>query len=142
MKVSVKTKGVVLTSKQKSQIEKQLARLKKFISHIEPVTIEVTFLDLSGPTKGGVDQAVHLNVVLPKETIFIEEVDDRALRAFQFAYKTLERRLRRFADKLNADKRRQQSRFKAVVNVVGGAGKVMSGAAGAVGKMVPRRSKK
>lgn len=142
MKVQVKTKGVVLTSKQKSQIEKSVLRLKRFVAHIEPVTVEVSFLDQSGPSKGGIDQTVHIHAILPKETIFIEEIDNRALRAFQFAFKILERKLRRYSDKLNGDKRRQNRRFKSVINVVGGAGRVVSGAAGAVGRMVPKRGRR
>lgn len=146
MKVEVKTKGVVLTSKQKSQIEKQINKLKKFVSHIDPVNVEVSFIDQSGPNRGGIDQTVHIHVTMPKENIFIEEIDDRALRAFQFAYKTLERRLRRYSEKMVGDKRRKQSRFKAMVNVVGGAGRIMGSAgkavgsaAGAVGRLVPKR---
>ena len=142
MRVQVKTKGVVLTSKQKSQIEKQIAKLKKFVKDIDPITVEVSFIDQSGSTRGGVDQAVHINAVLPKEKIFIEEIDDRALRAFQYAYKTLERRFRRYSEKLVDDKRRANSKFKAVVNYVGGAGRIVSGAAGAVSRIVPKRNKK
>lgn len=140
MKVSIKTKGVVLTSKQKSQIEKQILRIKRFIKDIDPVVVEVSFVDQSGPNKGGVDQAVSINTTLPKESIFIEEVDDRAIRAFQFAFKTFERKIRRYADKNINDKRRQQSKFKSVVNVVGGAGRIVGGT---INRIVPsKRAKK
>lgn len=142
MRVQVKTKGVVLTSKQTSQIEKQVTKLRKYLKNIDPITVEVSFIDQSGPTRGGIDQKVHINAVLPGETIFIEEIDDRALRAFQFAYKTLERRLRRYSDKQVGDKRRQSRRFKSVINVVGGAGRIVSGAAGAVGRFVPKRKRR
>ncbi len=131
MKVSIKTKGVVLTSKQKSQIEKNVLRLKRFVSHIEPVTVEIGFSDESGPTKGGVDQAVRINAILPKETIFIEEIDDRALRAFQYAYKILERKLRRYSEKKRDDQRKGGSRLKSMANAVGGA----------VGRIVPKGKK-
>lgn len=137
MNVSVKTKGVVLTAKQKSQIEKQIHKLKKFLNHIDPVTIEVSFIDQSGPNKGGKDQAVHINVNLPKENVFIEEVSDRALRSFQIAYKNLERRLRKYGEKNVDNKRRANSKFKAVVNVVGGAGRAVSGT---LGKLVRKKS--
>ncbi|OQB06541.1 MAG: Sigma 54 modulation protein / S30EA ribosomal protein [bacterium ADurb.Bin212] len=136
MKVSIKTKGVVLTSKQKSHIEKQVLRVKRFIRDVDPVVVEVGFTDLSGPNKGGVDQAVSINTTLPKEAIFVEETDDRALRAFQFAFKTFERRIRRYADKNIDNKRRQQSKFKSVVNVVGGAGRIVGGT---INKIVPRK---
>lgn len=131
MKVSIKTKGVVLTSKQKSQIEKNVLRLKRFVSHIEPVTVEIGFSDESGPTRGGVDQAVRINAILPKETIFIEEIDDRALRAFQYAYKILERKLRRYSEKKRDDERKGAGRLKSMANAVGGA----------VGRIVPKGKK-
>lgn len=148
MKIQIKTQGVILTSKQKSQIEKQLGKLKKYFSHIktDPVMIEVRFIDESGPNKGGVDQAVHLQVTLPKDSIYIEETDDRALRAFQYAYKTLERRLRRYSDKMVGDKRRENRRFKSIAKVVGGASRAMSTAAGAavekVSQIVPGKGKR
>jgi len=109
MKVLIKTKGVVLTSKQKSQIERQIMRLKRFLRDVSPVNVEVSFIDQSGPNKGGVDQAVNIKAVLPKETIFIEEIDDRAMRAYQYAYRTFERKLRRYCDKLSLNSRRQHS---------------------------------
>ncbi len=132
MKVSIKTKGVVLTSKQKSQIEKKVMRLKRFVSQVEPVTVEISFLDENGITKGGKDQKVSINAILPKDKIFIEEVDDRALRAFQYAYKNLERRLRRYSEKRLDIKRRGKDSLKNMASVVGGA----------VGKIVPRGKNK
>ena len=149
MKINITTKGVIITAKQKSQMERQLMRLKKYVRDIEPITINLKLIDQTGPEKGGVDQAVHINVMLPKDKIFIEEVDDRIVRAFQYAYKILERRLRRYVDKMVGERRRQGSRFKAIYNVahgagrvVGGAGRVVYTAAGAVVRIVPRRRKK
>lgn len=143
MKVQVKTKGVVLTSKQKSQIEKQIMRLKRFVNHVEPVTIEVSFVDETGPTRGGIDQTVRINATLPKESIFVEEIDDRPLRAFQYAYKILERRLRRYSDKMVGDRRRQGSRVKGIINYVGGSVYYVGRTAGgAIGRIVPRKRKK
>ena len=141
MKIQIKTQGVVLTAKQKSQVERQLAKLKKYLNHLQtdPVIVEARFIDQSGPTKGGVDQAVHLQVTLPKDSIYIEEIDDRALRAFQYAYKTLERRLRRYADKYTSDRRREDRRFKSMAKLAGRAVSSAAGAAvGTVTKIVPK----
>ena len=146
MKVNIQTKGIIITAKQKAQMEKQLLRLKKYIRDIEPVVVDVKLLDETGPEKGGVDQAVHINAILPKERIFIEEVDDRIMRAFQFAYKILERRLRRYSDKMIGNRRREGSRFKSIMNVASGAGRAVGSAGrvayGTLGRFVPRRKKR
>ena len=131
MQINVQTRGVIITSKQRSQMERQLSKLKKYMKDVSPVMIDLTLIDESGPEKGGIDQAVHINVILPGEKIFIEEVDDRIVRAFGFAVKTLERRLRRYSQKRVGDQRRKASRFKSLTNAVG-----------FVGRIVPRRRKK
>lgn len=149
MKVSIQTKGVIITAKQKSGIEKKLLRLKRYTREWSPVNCEVKLIDETGPEKGGIDQTVQINAILPKETIFIKETDDRIMRAFGFAYQILERKLRRYNQKFTSDRRREASRFKAMANVVGGAGRVVGSAgrvvytaAGAVSRFVPRRGKK
>lgn len=142
MKVNIQTKGVVITAKQKSQIEKKLLRLKKYTKEWSPVNCDVKLLDQTGENKGGVDQAIHIKIILPKETIFVEEVDDRMMRAFAYAYQTVERRLRRYSQKHTSERRRQASKFKSVVNVVGAPWRAVGSAAGSLGKYVPRRKKK
>ena len=70
---------------------------------------------------------------------YIEEVDDRIVRAFGFAYSALERRLRRYSKKKTNLERRDRSRIKNIMGSVGGAvGKV----GGTVGRIVPRRRKR
>lgn len=139
MKVNIHTKGVIITSKQKALMERQVLRLKRYVQDFSPVSVDVTLLDESSPNKGGIDQAVHINAILPNEKIFIEEVDDRLMRAFNFAVKTLERRFKRYAGKKIDKKRREASRFKSVINVFGGAARVVGGT---VGRIVPKRKKK
>lgn len=139
MKVNIQTRGVVITAKQKSVIEKKLLRLKRYVKEWSPVVCDVKLFDQTGENKGGVDQAIHINMSLPHEQIFIEEVDDRMMRAFGFAYKILERRLRRYNQKHTAVDRRQASKFKSVANVVGAPWRVVGSAAGAMSKYVPRR---
>lgn len=141
MKVAIQTKGVVITSKQKSQIEKKLRRLERYVKEWSPVNCDVKMMDQTGDNKGGVDQAIHIKISLPKETIFIEEVDDRMMRAFGFAYKILERRLKRYSQKYTNDQRRKGSKFKSVVNVVGAPLRAVGSAAGSLGKYVPKRKK-
>lgn len=127
MKINMRTKGVIITSKQKAQFERQLLKLKRYLKDVSPVTLDVMLLDESGPEKGGLDQAVHLNIMLPKEKIFIEEVDNRIVRAFSFAYKRLERRLKRYHEK-KIDKQVRASRFGGIIDVFG--------------RVVPRRRRK
>lgn len=142
MKINIQTKGVIITAKQKSVIEKKLMRLKRYVKEWSPVVCDIKLLDQTGENKGGVDQAIHIKVNLPKETIFIEEVDDRMMRAFGFAYKILERKLKRYSQKYTYDRRRQGSKFKAVANVVGAPWRAVGSAAGSISKYVPRRRKK
>lgn len=142
MKVNIQTKGVVITAKQKSVIEKKLLRLKRYVKEWSPVVCDVKLFDQTGENKGGVDQAIHIKINLPKETIFIEEVDDRMMRAFGFAYKILERRLRRYNQKHTANDRRKASKFKAMTNVVGAPWRAVGSAGRSLGRYVPRRKKK
>jgi len=142
VKVNIQIKGVVITAKQKSLIEKKLLRLKRYVREWDPVVCDVKMLDQTGENKGGIDQAIHLKVTLPKETIFVEEVDDRMMRAFGFAYQALERRLKRYNQKHTAVDRRQASRFKSVVNLVGAPWRAVGSAGRSLGKYVPKRKKK
>ena len=103
MKIEFHIKEIVITSRQKAVIEKKLAKLKRYFKD-EPSTIDVHLIDQTGGEKGGVDQTVHLNVVFGKEQIFIEESDDRLMRAFAYAYKKLERQLQEY-HRAEVDKR-------------------------------------
>ena len=139
MKVNIQTKGVVITAKQKSVIEKKLLRLKRYVKEWSPVVCDVKLMDQTGENRGGIDQAIHIKILLPRETIFIEEVDDRMMRAFGFAYQTLERKLKRYKQKHTSDRRRQASKFKAVVNVVGAPWRAVGSAGRSLGRYVPKR---
>ena len=146
MKVNIQTKGIIITSKQKSVMERKLLKLKRYVKDFSPVNCDVKLIDQTGEGKGGVDQAVHINISLPKETIFVEEVDDRIVRAFGFAYKIVERRLRRYNQKYTYDRRRKSSKFKSVVNVVGApiraAGSAGRFVGGTIVRIVPKRKRK
>lgn len=95
MKINVHTDGVIITSKQKSLMEKKLARMKKFVTD-QTLTLNVNLKDETSAEKGGVDQSVSISASFAKEKIFIKEVDDRLMRAFVLALKRLERQLTRF----------------------------------------------
>lgn len=146
MKVNIQTKGIIITAKQKSVMDRKLLRLKRYVKEWSPINCDVKLIDETGENKGGVDQSVHINISLPRETIFIKETDDRIMRAFQFAYKILERKLRRYNQRYTLDRRREASRFKSVINVVGSPLRVVGSASrvvsGSIGRFVPRRKKK
>ncbi|MFA7244019.1 MAG: HPF/RaiA family ribosome-associated protein [Patescibacteria group bacterium] len=131
MNVTVHTKGVIVTSKQKALIEKKVLQLKKYVKAFSPVDVIVTLTDESGPEKGGIDQSVSIKAALPKEEIFIKEIDDRLMRAFGFAFKSFERRLRRYGRIRREKEDREGNRIKGIINAVG-----------SVGRLVPRRRKK
>ncbi len=142
MKVNFKIKDVIINTKQKRLMERKLLTLRKFVKNWSPVNVDVTLTDESGPDKNGIDQAVHINVILPKEKIYIEEVDDNMMRAFNFATKTLERRFRRYNKKHINNSRREASRFKSITHVVGAPIRIVGSAGKAVGRFVPKRRKK
>lgn len=139
MKINFHTKGVIVTAKQKSHIEKKLQRLNRYVKGVRPVVCNISLVDESGIERNGIDQKVKINFLLPKENIFIEEVDDRILRAFSFAHKALERRLRRYSKKKTDLERRDRSRIKNIMGSVGGA---MGAVGGTVGRIVPKRRKR
>ena len=118
MKVEFHIKDVVLTSKQKSLIEKKLFKLKRYLKD-EPMTIDVYLKDETSVEKGGVDQAVELSVVFGQEKIFVREVDDRILRAFAYAYRALERNLERFHRKRIEVSHGHESRLDKILKRVG-----------------------
>lgn len=95
MKITVQTKGVIITAKQKSLIEKKIGKLKKYIPD-ETAKVEVVLSDETGSEKGGVDQNVSIFASFGKEKIIIQEVDDRLMRGFAFALKRFERQLSRY----------------------------------------------
>ncbi len=139
VKINFHTKGIIVSAKQKSQMERKLQRLSRYVKDVKPVVCDITLADESGPEKNGIDQCVRINFLLPKESIHIEEVDDRIVRAFGFAYSALERRLRRYSSKKRDLERRDRSRLKNIMGTVGGAvGRV----GGTVGRIVPRRRKR
>lgn len=94
MRTNVQTDGVIITAKQKAVIEKKISKLKKYLPQ-EPVLVEVTLSDETGPEKGGIDQTVRINTTIDKEKIIIEESDDRLMRAFAYALGRFERQLSR-----------------------------------------------
>lgn len=94
MQVEFHIKEIVITSKQKSLIEKKLMKLKRY-SKDEPLKIDCYLRDETSSEKGGADQAVELATLVGKEKIFVREVDDRLMRAFAFAYRSIERQLER-----------------------------------------------
>jgi ribosomal subunit interface protein len=98
MKIEFHIKNIVISAKQKSFFEKKLMKLKRYLKD-EPMIIDVYFKDETSPEKGGMDQAVELATTFGKEKIFVREVDDRLMRAFAIAYKSLERNLSRFHKK-------------------------------------------
>ena len=99
MKINVQTKGVIITSRQKSTIEKKIAKMKRYFIHDEPAIVDVVLIDETGPEKGGEDQTVQISATFGKEKIFIEETDNRIMRAFAFSLDRLNRNLRRFHER-------------------------------------------
>jgi ribosomal subunit interface protein len=98
MKVEFHIKDIVITASQKSLIEKKMMKLKRY-SKNEPMTVDIYLRDETSPEKGGIDQAVELSATFGHEKLFVREIDNRLMRAFAFAYKSLERQMQRFHKK-------------------------------------------
>jgi len=99
MEIEFHIKNIVITSKQKALIEKKIAKVKKYLAKEEPITVDVYLMDETSPEKGGVDQTVHISAVIGKEKVYVEETDDRLMRAFAYAYDSFERKLSRLHHK-------------------------------------------
>lgn len=100
MKLNIRTQDIELTDTERAEIEEKIGRLEKFVVREEPAVIDIHFIDeAGGETKNGPDQAVHINLLLGKEQIFIEERAENHLKAFELAYHRLKRRLEEHHDK-------------------------------------------
>jgi ribosomal subunit interface protein len=118
MKIEFHTKGVILTSKQKKAMEKKLLKTKKYIPD-EPLMVDVILKDESSAEKGGIDQKVEINATFGKEKIFIEETDDRIMRAFAFALGRFDRKLQHFhKKKVDRNKKPGGLRFEKVLGII------------------------
>ena len=118
MKINFQTKEVILTSKQKSRMQKKLTKMKKYFNN-SPSQIDVFLSDDSSSEKGGIDQKVQIQTICGKEKIIVEEVDDRLMRAFLFALKRFERQLRRQHKKrIDKTKRGGGGRFDKLWGIV------------------------
>ena len=94
MQTSVLTRGVIITARQKSYIEKKVSRLNKYLKHENPVTVNVQLIDDSGPNKSGVTQTVKIDVTSPHYSLHVEEKKNNVMRAFARAMLSTERQVR------------------------------------------------
>ncbi|PIU24099.1 ribosomal subunit interface protein [Candidatus Berkelbacteria bacterium CG08_land_8_20_14_0_20_39_8] len=94
MQINVVAKDVIITARQKSYIEKKISRLKKYLKHESPVSVEVHLVDDSGPNKDGVTQTVKVNVRSEHYNIHIEEKKNNIMKAFTNALKSVDRQVR------------------------------------------------
>ena len=116
MKVIIHTDDVILTAKQKAMMEKKLMKMKRY-SPEEPMTVDLTLKDDSGTEKGGVDQKIHISAIIGKEKIFVEELDDRIMRAFAIAAKKFERQLSTIHKK-NVEKSHKGGRLDKIWRII------------------------
>ncbi|MEI8143066.1 MAG: HPF/RaiA family ribosome-associated protein [Candidatus Berkelbacteria bacterium] len=110
MKIAFHIKDIIIGKKQKDLIEKKLRGLKKYVPG-EPVNVDIYLKDETSLEKGGVDQAVEIAVTFGKEKLFVREVDDKMLRAFAYAHKSIERQLVRDHNK-KVEKTRKRGSWK------------------------------
>lgn len=119
MKVNFQMKGIIITARQKSIMEKKLSKMKRYLIHDEPAIINITLVDDTGSEKGGTDQKIQINVTFGKEKIFIEESDNRLMRAFAYAIDRLDRNLRGWHKKqIEKDQAIGGGRFEKVFGII------------------------
>lgn len=94
MQINVVTKDVIITARQKSDIEKKIGRLKKYLKHESPVVAEVHLIDDSGPNKDGVTQTVKIDVRSEHYNIHVEEKKNNIMKAFANALRSVDRQVR------------------------------------------------
>ena len=94
MQINVVTKDVIITARQKSDIEKKISRLNKYLKHENPVTVEVHLIDDSGPNKNGVTQTVKIDVASEHYNIHVEEKKSNIMKSFANALRSVDRQLR------------------------------------------------
>jgi len=118
MKIEFHTKGVIITAKQKSLMQKKLLKVKKYIPD-EELIVDVILCDETSPEKGGIDQVVKLSATFGKEKVYIEEANNRLMRAFAIANKRFDRKLQEFhREKTDRNKKTGGLRWEKVMGVL------------------------
>jgi len=118
MDVNISTRGVIVTARQKSYIEKKILKFNKYLKHLSPVKAAVQLIDDSGPNKTSVTQTVKIDIDAPGYELHVEEKKNNLMKAFAHAVKAAERQVRD-QHKQKTEKRRRGVSFDRVVNIFG-----------------------
>ena len=118
MDISISTRGVIVTARQKSYIEKRILKFNKYLKHLSPVKAAVQLIDDSGPNKTGVTQTVKIDLDAPGYELHVEEKKNNLMKAFANAISAAERQVRD-QHKQKIEKRRRGVSFDSVVNIFG-----------------------
>ena len=119
MQVSVQTKEVILTSRQKSYIEKKLGGLKRYYkTEVEAISVTAHFLDDNGTSKGGYDQLVKIDFEAPSVNFHAEEQSTNMMKAFNKAFAAIERQIREDRKKQLKSHKRDGSRLEKVFGIL------------------------
>ena len=118
MDISISTRGVIVTARQKSYIEKRILKFNKYLKHLSPVKAAVQLIDDSGPNKTGVTQTVKIDLDAPGYELHVEEKKSNLMKAFANAVSAAERQVRD-QHKQKIEKRRRGVSFDSVVNIFG-----------------------
>ena len=118
MDISISTRGVIVTARQKSYIEKRILKFNKYLKHLSPVKAAVQLIDDSGPNKTGVTQTVKIDLDAPGYELHVAEKKNNLMKAFDNAVSAAERQVRD-QHKQQIEKRRRGVSFDSVVNIFG-----------------------
>ncbi|TSC94953.1 MAG: hypothetical protein Athens101428_78 [Candidatus Berkelbacteria bacterium Athens1014_28] len=118
MQINVTTRDVIITARQKSEIEKRVSRLNKYLKNEDPVVVSVALIDDSGPNKTGVTQTVKIDVSCPNLSVHVEEKKNNLMKAFVRAFSSVDRQIRDRHQK-EIKKSRRGGRFDKVFGILG-----------------------
>lgn len=118
MEISISTRGVIITARQKSYIEKSIKKFSKYLKNREPVKVAVQLIDDSGPNNTGVTQTVKIDLDAPGYDLHVEEKKNNLMKAFSHTVNAVDRQLRD-QHKQEIQKSRKGGRFDKVFGVFG-----------------------
>lgn len=118
MQINVTTRDVIITARQKSEIEKRVSRLNKYLKNEDPAVVTVALIDDSGPNKTGVTQTVKIDLICPSISVHVEEKKNNLMKAFVRAFSSVDRQVRDHHKK-TVQKTQRGGRFDKVFGILG-----------------------
>ncbi|MCX6812350.1 MAG: HPF/RaiA family ribosome-associated protein [Candidatus Berkelbacteria bacterium] len=118
MQINIRTTGVIITARQKGQIEKNLTKLKKYLKNESPVKVDVQLIDDAGSEKNST-QTVKIDITSEHYSLHVEEKKNNVMKAFVRAFSATDRQLRDRHKKEIEKNQKTGGRFDKVFGILG-----------------------